>query len=124
MVTFNFCSPRKEIDRKISQEYQGVVLEKFNRHGTMLKIKTNSGKIIEEGTLDATLTYSVVEGDSIYKIKEKNVCVVKHKGIKSLYRYAFDRDDYEQIGGGILDREFRLKPEKRIKQDDYIEYLR
>lgn len=121
-ITFSCCffSCETALEERTKQGYKGIIVKKFNRHGPTLRIKTNTGKTIQVGLLESDLTIDAMVGDSIHKIKDKNVCILNHKGAKDVYRYAYDRNKYKYDKKGKPS----IKPEKRVRRKDYIEYLR
>lgn len=73
--------------RKISSKYKGVVIEKFFSRTTHLKIQVNN-EVKDLSTLNGELLNFITIGDSIYKMKNKNLCIVVRNGEKKLFKYV------------------------------------
>lgn len=74
---------------KISQEYTGIIIDKYNVHGTHLKIQTKAHGIIDITMLSANLIDKSSIGDSILKIKNQNTCILIKDGKKQVMQYIY-----------------------------------
>lgn len=83
----NFSRRKWKIE-EIKQTYKGIILDIFTRKGSViLHIKTTTGKLLKVGLVDSDLIYKAEVGDSIYKIKNYNYCILNNNQDTLRYLY-------------------------------------
>jgi hypothetical protein len=65
------------IKREIESEYKRLIIDRYQSKGDHFKIQTDSGEIIDIGGLSYQMSIYASVGDSIFKIKNKNICILK-----------------------------------------------
>lgn len=83
------CSYDKFTKKQIVSSYKGKIIEKYEKHGTHLKIDTDSLGEIDIGGISGDLIQNASVGDSIIKVKNLNVCILKRSNSVIKLKYIF-----------------------------------
>lgn len=78
-------SSKKRIVSRIKSKYEGVIVEKYSTRDTPpthIKIKTSENDIISISPNESIVDYVEI-GDSIFKIKNENIAIIKRNGTKN-----------------------------------------
>jgi hypothetical protein len=75
--------------RDITRAYKGVIVNKFDRKGTQLTIRTTENQTFDVALLSGDLIKESAIGDSIEKLPRDNYVILNRNGIKTklLYRH-------------------------------------
>jgi hypothetical protein len=83
------CNDRA-IKRKIAMGYRGKIVDSYFLHGTHFKVDTGGGALLDFDSPTGSLIRNAQIGDSIIKIKDENICILKHGVYQKRLKYVYD----------------------------------
>jgi hypothetical protein len=89
------CNNDNYKKKEISKAYKGKIIDKYVLRGTHLKIDTDSTGIIDLVLISGELDENAMVDDSIIKIKDKNLCILKKDGRTIELQYLYNGEQYQ-----------------------------